>query len=385
MRFVVKFGGTSLSSITKVKKVANFISHLQKTKADEIVVVVSAMGKTTNQLIEIANKVDKQSRSVFSSELISQGENISALVLTLALDNISTPCEILNAKQIKIHCKGDKQNAIITHIDTSKLISNLKKHKIVIVPGFQAVNEKGEICLLGRGGSDTTASALANVLDAELIIYTDVPGYFSSDPNKIENARKLECLNIHNAIELSSSGAKIMEQKSLEIANQNKTKISVCESMTENGTKIIYDENHNFKIDAISFKNNLNITSSTDKNFPQIIKKICENKLKTIYYDEFFIKNAKYFTIVCDSFKKNEIKEIKNIKNTKINSCEFITIVGSGFLNNTNLKTKLQNIIKNNAFFTFLLSFSATNIKIAVRKNKALSLVKILHKELLEC
>jgi len=384
MRFVVKFGGTSLSSITKVKKVANFISHLQKTKADEIVVVVSAMGKTTNQLIEIANKIDKKNRSAFASELISQGENISASVLALALDNISTPCKILSAKQIKIHCKGEWQNAIITHIDTALLLSVLKEKKIVIVPGFQAENQEGEICLLGRGGSDTTASALANVLDAELIIYTDVPGYFSCDPNQIENAKKLESLNIHNAIELSNSGAKIMEQKSLEIANQNKTKISVCESMTNSGTKIVYDENHNFKIDAISFKNNLNIISSTDKNFPQILKKICENQLKTIYYDEFFVNNEKYFNIVCDHFKQNDIKEIKNIKNTKINTCEFITIVGSGFLNNANLKTKLQNIIKNNAFFTFLLSFSATNIKIAVRKNRALSLVKILHKELLE-
>lgn len=385
MRFVVKFGGSSLSSITKVKKVANFLSHLLKTKADELIVVVSAMGKTTNQLIEIAKKIDKQNRSIFASELISQGENISASVLALALDNISVPCKILTAKQIKIHCKGDNQNAIITHIDTQKILSSLEEKKIIIIPGFQAVNQNEETCLLGRGGSDTTASALASVLDAELIIYTDVPGYFSCDPSQVENAKKLETLNIHNAIELSYCGAKIMEPKSLEIANKNKTKISICESLTENKTKIVYDQNHNFKIDAISFKNNLNIITSNDANFPQIFKKICKNKLQIIYYDDFFVKNAKYFNLINTSFIQKDIKEIKNIKNTKINHCELITIVGSGFLNNEKLKVDLQKIIKNNKFFTFLISISSTNIKIAVRKNKALSLVKILHKELLEC
>lgn len=380
MRFVLKFGGSSLASVSKIQKVAKFISYFSKTKASELVVVVSAMGKTTDNLLNIAKKINKKLPENKIPEIVCTGERISAGMLSLALEKLEINSKILPADKIKIHAKGSKTNAIITHVDTSKILSEFSKNNIVIVPGFQAVDENDNICMLGRGGSDTTAIALASALDAEVIIFTDVKGFFSANPKEIKTAKQLEQLNIKNAIELSSCGAKIMEQKSLEIASANNLNLQVLKSATNNGTTISKAVSIK-KFESISFKNNLYLLKSKSENFPQILEKVCEKQAKNIYFGDYFHFKTHNFFAVIDNFGNEEKKLLKNEKQIKKIPCDMITITGSGFLNFSEFRVKLQKIIKKLNIFTFNISISPTIIKIITKNNQALSLAKSIHKE----
>ena len=382
MRFVIKFGGSSLSTVSKVKKIAKFISYFHKTKADELVVVVSAMGKTTDALLKIAKKANNKASDKLP-ELVCIGEKISANVLALTLENINVSNTVLYPENIRMFAKGDKNCSVLSHIETANILHELEKKNIVIIPGFQAIDENGNLCMLSRGGSDTTAIALGTILDAKVIVYTDVKGYYSANPNIFKNAKQIESLNISNAIELSSCGAKVMESTSLEIASTSKTDVEVLKSQTNKGTTF-YDFPINFfNVDGLSFKNNLYLLKSKDDNFPQIIEKICEKQAKNIYFDHYLNKNAYFFSSVLDNFKPRMLKEINlPFKIQKI-KCEMITIVGSGFLSNSKLKSYLYKICKKLNIYTFKISISPTTIKIIVKPNQALLLSKQLHKDMI--
>lgn len=367
MRYVIKFGGSSLESATKIKKVAKYIAYFSKSKADELVVVVSAMGKTTDTLFEFAQKINKNASDKKLAELVCLGERISAGALSLALEKHNVQSVILPADKIKIHAKGSFKNSVITHIDTNNILQHLEQKRVVIVPGFQGMNND-ELCMLGRGGSDTTAVALGTVLNAEVIIYTDVKGFYSENPNAIKTAKQLDTLNIKNAIELASCGAKIMEQKSLEIADKNNVKLSVCKSCTKQGTTISQVVS-NSAIQAISHKENLYLCETKNA-------KTTENQLKN---------NAKsLFEIV---LKDKHICIFENFDSTpntspptsKLTKCEMITIVGAGITENTKFKTYLYKMLEKLNIFTFYTSFSPTTVKIITKQGQSFLLAKVLH------
>lgn len=378
MRYILKFGGSSLSTVKKVEKVAKFIAYFQKTKAHELVVVVSAMGETTETLLSLAKKVNKNLPKEKLPELVCLGEKISAGILALALEKFEVQSKILPAEKIKIHTKGDKTNSIITHIDTNKILECFSKNQVVIVPGFQGVDEKDELCMLGRGGSDQTAIALSCALDSRVVIYTDVKGFFSANPKNVQNTKFLQTLNSQSAIELASSGAKIMEQKSLEIALANKKDVSIKKSMKENGT-LISHEIKNQLFESISFKNNLFFIQSKLEDFPQIVEKLCEKQAKNLLFCEQNTKKQKSFDAVMENLSKNDLKTLCCLKKTQKNPCELITITGCGFTNSSNLKSYLQKTLKKHNIFTFKLSISPTTIKIVTKQNQAIALTKIFH------
>lgn len=367
MRYVIKFGGSSLESATKIKKVAKYIAYFLKNKADELVVVVSAMGKTTDTLFEFAQKINKNASDKKLAELVCLGERISAGALSLALEKHNVQSVILPADKIKIHAKGSFTNGIITHIDTNNILQHLEQKKVVIVPGFQGINND-ELCMLGRGGSDTTAVALGAVLDAQVIIYTDVKGFYSENPNAIKTAKQLDTLNIKNAIELASCGAKIMEQKSLEIADSNNVKLSVCKSCTKQGTTISQAVS-NSAIQAISHKENLYLCETKNA-------KTTENQLKTNGKSLFeIILKDKHICI----FENLDSTPHKSQHTSKLNKCEMITIVGAGIAENTKFKTYLHKTIEKMKIFTFYISFSPTTVKIITKQGQAFLLAKRIH------
>lgn len=382
MRFVIKFGGSSLSTIAKVKKVAKFISYFHKTKADELIVVVSAMGKTTDDLLKIAKKANSN-KNCNMAELVCFGEKISANVLSLALENIGEENTILYPENIRMFAKGNTNCSVLTHIETTNLLHALSQKKIIIVPGFQAIDETGKLCMLGRGGSDTTALALASVLDAKTIIYTDVKGFYSADPKVFKNAKQIESLNISNAIELASCGAKIMESSSLEIASSLSQDVEILKSQTNKGTSLYTFPVKFFNVDALSFKNNLFLLKSKDTNFPQFIENLCKNQAKSIYFDQYYIKNAHLFCTVLDNFNPSLQKSTKDAIKMHKMKCEMITIVGSGFLSNEKLKSYLYKTCKKLNIFTFKISILPTTIKIITKPNQALNLAKQLHKDMI--
>ena len=243
---VLKFGGSSVADNEKLKIVAQKIIGLYN-KGHQIVVVLSAQGKTTDKLIGEAKELSDKTEDREMDVLLSAGEQMSTAKLSILLNNMGYPSISLTGWQAVIYTNNSNQNALIEYIDTSRIRKELEQGKIVIVAGFQGINENLDITTLGRGGSDTTAVALAAALEAKnCYIFSDVDGVYTTDPNKIENAQKLAALSYEEMLEISSEGAKVLHHRCVEIGE--KFKIPIITKSTFNnksGTMIsdIIEEN----------------------------------------------------------------------------------------------------------------------------------------------
>lgn len=218
-RVVMKFGGSSVATTEKIKDVAQVILN-RKKNCDQVVVVVSAMGKTTDNLISMAEELSENPSLREMDLLMSTGEMISASLLAIHFQSLGTDSIALTGFQAGVKTIGNHKKSKIDSIDSKKLEEELEKGKIVIVTGFQGINELGDITTLGRGGSDTSAVALAAVLNAECEIYTDVTGIYTVDPRVRKNAKKIGQLTYEETMEMANLGAKVIEPRSVEMAEK---------------------------------------------------------------------------------------------------------------------------------------------------------------------
>ncbi|MCQ1531053.1 aspartate kinase [Lutispora saccharofermentans] len=214
---VQKYGGSSIESIEKIRNVAKRISECRK-KGFDLVVVVSAMGKTTDYLIDMAHQVSSKPKKREMDVLMSTGEQVSISLLSIALNDIGIAAVSYTGPQLGIKTEGYHTKSRISEIDKEVILSEINRGKVVIVAGFQGVNEKNEITTLGRGGSDTTAVAIAAKLECPCEIYTDVDGVYTVDPRLYPSARKLESISYDEMLELASSGAGVLHTRSIELA-----------------------------------------------------------------------------------------------------------------------------------------------------------------------
>lgn len=217
---VQKFGGTSVADTEKIKKVANAVIK-EKELGNDVVVVVSAMGHTTDYLVSMAKEISKNPSGREMDMLLSTGEGVSIALLAMAIQAKGYEAISLNAMQIGIITENVHLKARIIDIKTDKLKKNLKDGKIIVVAGFQGITENGEITTLGRGGSDTSAVALAAALGAiRCDIYTDVEGVYTTDPRIVPHASKLENISYEEMLELARVGANVLHPRSVETAKQ---------------------------------------------------------------------------------------------------------------------------------------------------------------------
>lgn len=223
---VQKYGGSSVGTIERIKKVAETIIK-RKNNGDSLVVVVSAMGDTTDDLISLAKKITDNPDKRELDALLSTGEMISASLLAMTLKNLGCDAVSYTAYQIGIRTNGQYGKSLIEDIDGSKIKASLGEGKVVIAAGFQGINEDGDITTLGRGGSDTTAVAIAAKLGAICEIYTDVDGIYSVDPRKYPKAKKLQEIDYEEMLELASLGAQVMHSRSIELGEKYRTPIYV--------------------------------------------------------------------------------------------------------------------------------------------------------------
>lgn len=239
MRAVLKFGGSSVATIELMKKVAEVIIKRKKLY-DELVIVVSAMGKTTNQLISMAKEISLYPNKREMDLLISTGEVVSISLLSLILQEMGENSIALTGTQAGILTKGTHTKNKISDIHTEKIESELALGKIVIVAGFQGFNEQGDITTLGRGGSDTSAVALAAKLNSICEIYTDVDGIYGIDPRLYKDAKKLKQIDYEEMKEMAFLGAKVMEPRSIDIAQNHGVIVYVAKTLSdEEGTYIM--------------------------------------------------------------------------------------------------------------------------------------------------
>lgn len=216
---VQKYGGSSVATIEKIKRIADTLIK-RKQQGDDLVVVVSAMGDTTDDLISLAKQISRNPDKRELDALMSTGEIMSSALLSMAIKEQGYDSVSYTAHQIGIKTSGQYGKGLIDDIEAAKISRSLKEDKIVIVAGFQGINKNGDIITLGRGGSDTSAVALAVKLKGVCEIYTDVDGIYSVDPRKYKEAKKLNIIDYEEMLELSSLGAQVMHSRSIELAEK---------------------------------------------------------------------------------------------------------------------------------------------------------------------
>jgi len=240
---VQKFGGSSLADIACIQKVAQKVySYYQQ--GHELVVVVSAMSGETDRLDGLARKLNARPSPREMDVLLATGEQASIALLSIALHALGCPAQSFTGAQVTIHSCNTHTKARIVHIDDHKIKAVLAQKKVAVVAGFQAINEQGDITTLGRGGSDTTAVGLAAALHAdECQIYTDVDGVYTTDPRIEPKARKMSQVTFEEMLELSSLGAKVLQQRSIEFAGKYNVPLRVLSTFEEgSGTLIRYED-----------------------------------------------------------------------------------------------------------------------------------------------
>jgi aspartate kinase len=239
---VQKYGGSSLADAEKIKNVAHRVARA-KDEGNQVVVVVSAMGHTTDNLIRLACQISEQPGDREFDILLSTGEIVSSTLLAMALGNLGHKAVSLSGAQAGIHTDSSYSRARILRVDTKRVITELRRGNIVIVAGFQGVSGKRDTTTLGRGGSDTTAVALAASLGAEICqIYTDVEGVHTADPHLIPEAKKLQEISYEEMLELATYGAKVMHNRAVELGWLYNVPILVASSFSDSPGTIICKE-----------------------------------------------------------------------------------------------------------------------------------------------
>ncbi|MBL6987596.1 MAG: aspartate kinase, partial [Methylobacter sp.] len=241
--YVYKFGGTSVGTVERIKAVAEKVKNAHD-RGDQIVVVVSAMSGETNRLVALAKDIQQNPNEREMDVLLSTGEQVTVALLSMALHEQGCDACSYTGSQVKILTDSTHTKARIRKIDDTRIRNHLNEGKVVVVAGFQGVDEHGNITTLGRGGSDTTAVALAAALQAdECHIYTDVDGVYTTDPRVEPKARRLDKITFEEMLEMASLGSKVLQIRSVEFAGKYNVALRVLSSFKEgNGTLITYEE-----------------------------------------------------------------------------------------------------------------------------------------------
>ena len=313
---VVKFGGSSVADNEKLRLVANKVIKLYEEN-NNIVVVVSAQGKTTDKLIKEAEELSSKPNKREMDVLLSVGEQISAAKLAILLNELGYEAISFTGWQAGIYTNKEYQSAKIEYINVTTITEELNKRKMVIVTGFQGIDSSNNITTLGRGGSDTTAVALAAELKAkQCYIYSDVDGIYTADPNKVENTKKLRNISYEEMNSLSSEGAKVLHDRCVEVGEKYNVPIITCSTFNENPGTYITHKLETSGVKSIVKKDVSRISvigygiSSKDNILTKIIDIANKNSLEIFNID---ISKTKISIVFKELVKDDIIKELHDI------------------------------------------------------------------------
>ncbi|KAF2956968.1 aspartate kinase [Marinitoga sp. 38H-ov] len=263
---VQKYGGSSVSDTNKIKFVANKVKN-KVYEGYKVVVIVSAMGETTDNLIKLANEISNKPHPRELDMLLTTGEQISVALLSMALIDLNVKTKSLNAFQAGIFTTSDFTKARIQKFKVSRIINLLKENDVLVITGFQGITEEGDYTTLGRGGSDTSAVAIAAALNSECEIYSDFPGIYTFDPRKYPDAKKLKFVTYDEMLEMSSLGARVLHSRAIEVAKKYNLKVYCASTFTEEeGTYVVADNIENPVVTGMSVMENQ--TQVTITNIP---------------------------------------------------------------------------------------------------------------------
>ncbi len=398
---VMKFGGSSVADSDKMKIVANRIIE-KKKNGNKVVVVVSAPGDTTDDLITMCEKITSDPNPREMDLLLATGEQISISLLAMTVHTQGEKAIALTGPQAGIYADASHSRARVTKIIPKKIFSFLDKGNIVIVAGFQGINPKGDIATLGRGGSDLTAVALAAAMKADVCeIYTDVDGVYTTDPRVVKEARKIEMISYEEMLEMAGSGAQVMQARSIEVAMKYGIEIHVRSTFSgKEGTYIVSEEKIRRKkmealmVSAVTFdKNQVKFSLIDVPDVPGIAAKVFGSLAKLGINVDMIIQSAALdkkndisFTVSKADLKRTQAKIEELAKELKANSlsCDEhvakVSVVGVGMKSHAGVASKMFDILAKNKINIEMISTSEIKVSCVVDEAHLNKAVSELHK-----
>ena len=392
---VMKFGGTSVGNIDNINNVANIVE--KESKSNKIIVVLSAMAGVTNQLQDYLESIDSEP-SPENDLVLTSGEQVSVGLLSAILKKKGIRSIPLLGWQIPIITDEYHEKAKILNIDKKNIDAHFKKVDVIVLAGFQGINTRGFITSLGRGGSDTTAVAIAAATKAKRCdIYTDVEGIYSTDPNIEPKAKKISKVSYEEMLEMSSMGAKVLHRRSVELAMKNNLTLQVLSSLSNNEGTYVVDEKHLIEKEIVSgvsySKNEAKITISGILDKPGISAKIfgimagnninVDMIVQNISQDGIFANIT--FTVPAKDmdFSKKLLEESSNFLNFKSISTDHnvgkVSVVGMGMMSQSGVAEKMFKTLAENSINILAISTSEIKISVLINKKYTELAVKSLH------
>ncbi len=392
---VMKFGGTSVGSIKKINNVANLVE--QQLNDKKLIVVLSAMSGVTNTMQEYIDEIE--SNEIIENDLIlTSGEAVSVGLLSAILKKRNIKSIPLLGWQIPIITDSNHQKAKILNIDKVRIDKYLNDYDVIVLAGFQGVDIDGKITSLGRGGSDTTAVAVAAAVNADRCdIYTDVDGVYTTDPNLEPKAKKINKLAFEEMLEMSSTGAKVLHTRSVELAMKNNVTLQVLSSITKQSGTLIVDENKLIEkeiVSGVSFSNNeskLTLSGIADK--PGISATIFGLLANNNINVDMIVQNTSQDGVTANitfTIPNSEMHNAKKILEENKNLIDFksietdsniskISVIGMGMMSQSGVAKKMFTTLADNSINILAISTSEIKISVLIKKKFTKIAVKSLH------
>ena len=393
---VLKFGGTSVGTIERIQHVANIIKK-EFDAGNEIIAIVSAMSGKTNELLKQSKTISENFNKRELDVLLTSGEQVTCALLAGALIELGVNSKSWLNWQIPILTEGDHANARIININIFIINNFLSEKGVAIIPGFQGISKNGDITTIGRGGSDATAVAVAKIFDTDTCeIYTDVDGVFSTDPNKIPVAKKIDKISYEEMLELSSLGAKVMQSSAVQTAMIYNIPLQVRSTFTDRqGTKIFDQENIDYtkSVTGVAYsKDDAKITLMGVEDKPGVAANVFEPLSNNQINVDMVIQNISSdqkttditFTIKRDDVLKTTeiIKNNKNIKfkdfsnNSKVSK---VSIVGAGMVSMPGVTYRMFRGLAEEKINILAISTSEIKLSVIINEDDTLKAIKKLH------
>lgn len=405
---VQKYGGTSVGSVERIKNVARRIAKWQNA-GHQVVVVVSAMSGETNRLIALAKEIQKNPDPRELDVIASTGEQVTIGLLAMALQNLGVPARSYTGTQVRVLTDNAFTKARIKEIDSHRIMADLNDGKVVIVAGFQGCDEEGNITTLGRGGSDTSAVALAAALHAdECLIFTDVDGIYTTDPRVVSDARKLDVVAFEEILEMASLGSKVLQIRSVEFAGKYRVPARVLSSLTDpdipvdeeanSGTLITFEEDPKMEkvvVSGIAFsRNEAKITLPHVPDTPGIAYKILGHIAEANIEVDMIVQNAAKNGLTDFSFtvSRNDLDKAMKVLEKEVTpylgeegiltdaSIAKISCVGIGMRSHAGVAAKMFRILAEENINIKMISTSEIRTSIVVDEKYMELAVRALHK-----
>ncbi len=393
---VLKFGGTSVGSIERIMHAAKIVKK-EHDNGNSIIVVVSAMSGKTNELLKLSHSVSKNFNKRELDVLLSTGEQVTSALLAGALNELGVKAKSWMNWQVPILTEGDQNNSRIINISVEKIEKYLSEKGVAIIPGYQGISSSGEITTIGRGGSDATAVAVAKIFNTKSCeIYTDVDGVYSTDPNKIPVAKKIEKISYEEMLELSSLGAKVMQSSAVQTAMMYNIPLQVRSTFTERkGTKIFREENLDYSkaVTGVAYsKDDAKITLQSVQDKPGVAAEIFEPLGIEQVNVDMVIQNVSSdgkttdltFTLKREDLNK-ALKILKKNNKIKYKNLEYkdnvskISIVGAGMVSTPGVTYKMFRALAEEKINILAISTSEIKISVIIEENYTLKAIKKLH------